>query len=123
PPFPTRRSSDLAPEPLWRVEPVELVWQVVWQGVLTACVSLVALNYAIGRLGAERTSALIALVPALSAILAAVFLGEMPSPAEMAAILAVSLGVSIGASRGYGGSPASTSAPIRRAACGLSRPG
>jgi drug/metabolite transporter (DMT)-like permease len=112
-----------AAEPLWRVTPLELIWQIIWQGVLTACVSLVALNYAIARLGAERTSALVALVPVLSALLAALYLGEIPSPAEIAAIVAVSLGVSICASRGYGGSPASTSAPISRAACGLSRPG
>jgi drug/metabolite transporter (DMT)-like permease len=112
-----------APQPLWRVAPLELVWQIVWQGVLTACVSLVALNHAIARLGGERTSALVALVPVLSAIFAAAFLGEVPSPSEVAAILAVSVGVSIAAFSAQGGSPASTSAPMRRAACGLSRPG
>jgi len=103
-------------EPLWRVTPRELVWQIVWQGVLTACVSLVALNHAVSRLGAERTSALVALVPVLSAMLAAAFLGETPSAAEIAAILAVSLGVSISAFRGYGGRPASTNASMSRAA-------
>ena len=45
------------------------------------------------------------------------------SSAEIAAILAISAGVSIGASRGYGGSPAASSASVKRAACGLSRPG
>ena len=105
-----------ASAPLWRVAPLELVWQILWQGVLTACVSLVALNHAVARLGAERTSALVASVPVLSAMLALVFLGEVPSLVEMAAILTVSLGVSIGASRGYGGSPASTSALTSRAA-------
>ena len=112
-----------AAQPLWHAAPLELIWQIVWQGVLTGCVSLIALNHAIARLGAERTSALVALVPVLSATLGAVFLGELPSLAECAAILTVSLGVSIGAHPGYGGSPASTSAPMRRAACGLSRPG
>jgi drug/metabolite transporter (DMT)-like permease len=112
-----------AAEPLWRLAPVELLWQTLWQGVLIGCVALVALNHAITRLGAERSSALVALVPALSAILALVFLGEVPTPAEIAAILAISAGVSIGASRRYGGSPASSSAPMKRPACGLSRPG
>jgi drug/metabolite transporter (DMT)-like permease len=112
-----------APEPLWRLPPLELLWQALWQGVLIGCVSLVALNHAIARLGAEHASSLMALVPALGATLALVFLGEVPSPAECAAILAISAGVSIGASASYAGRPASSNAPMRRGACGLSRPG
>jgi drug/metabolite transporter (DMT)-like permease len=112
-----------APEPLWRLATVELLWQILWQGILIGCVALVALNQAIVRLGAERSSALVALVPVLSAMLALVFLGEVPSIAEIAAFLAISAGVSIGASAGYGGSPPVTSASMKRPACGLSRPG
>jgi drug/metabolite transporter (DMT)-like permease len=113
-----------APEPLWRLAAAELLWQALWQGVLIGCVALVALNHAIVRLGAERSSALVALVPVLSAMLALAFLGEVPSITEIAAFLAISAGVSIGASRvGYGGSPAANSAPMKRSACGLSRPG
>lgn len=112
-----------APEPLWRLAPLELLWQILWQGVLIGCVAFVALNHAIARLGAERSSALVALVPVLSAMVALVFLGEVPSITEIAAFLAISAGVSIGASRGYGGSPAANSAPMKRPACGLSRPG
>ncbi|MEX2240771.1 MAG: DMT family transporter [Burkholderiales bacterium] len=108
---------------LWQVSPFELLWQVLWQGVLIGCVALVALNHAIARLGPERSIALVALVPALSAVLGALFLGEIPSSAEIAAILAISAGVSIGASRAYGGRPAASSASVKRAACGLSRPG
>lgn len=105
-----------AGESLWRQAPLELLWQTLWQGVLIGCVSLIALNHAIARLGAERSSALVALVPALSAMLALIFLGEVPTVAEVAAILAISAGVSIGASRGYGGSPASSSALTKRPA-------
>jgi drug/metabolite transporter (DMT)-like permease len=112
-----------AAEPLWRVPPLELLWQTLWQGVLIGCVSLIAFNHAITRLGAERSSAMIALVPVLSAILALLFLGEVPTTGEVAAILAISAGVSIGASRGYGGNPASSSALTKRPACELSRPG
>jgi len=108
---------------LGQVAPFELLWQVLWQGVLIGCVALVALNHAIARLGPERSIALVALVPALSAVLGSIFLGEIPSTTEIAAILAISAGVSIGASRGYGGSPATSSASVKRAACGLSRPG
>lgn len=105
-----------APASLWRAAPVELIWQVLWQGVLIGGVALVALNHAIARLGPERSTALVALVPVLSAILAFLFLGEVPSAAEIVAILAISAGVSIGASRGYAGSPAASNAPMKRAA-------
>jgi drug/metabolite transporter (DMT)-like permease len=110
---------------LWQIAPFELLWQVLWQGVLIGCIALVALNHAIARLGPERAIALVSLVPALSAVLGLFFLGEVPSNAEIAAILAISAGVSIGASRGYGygGSPAADSAAAKLAACGLSRPG
>ena len=101
---------------LWRTTPLELLWQVLWQGVLIGCIALVALNHAIARLGPERASALVALVPALSAVLGLLFLREIPSSAEIAAILAISAGVSIGASRGHGGIPASSSAAAKRAA-------
>ena len=80
--------------------PLELAWQVLWQGVLIGCVALIALNHAISRLGAERSSALVAVVPVLAAGLAFVFLGEVPSAAEIAAFVAISAGVSIGAATG-----------------------
>jgi drug/metabolite transporter (DMT)-like permease len=86
-----------ASDTLARIAPGELVWQVLWQGVLIGCVAVVALNHAIARLGAERSSALVAMVPVLTALLALVFLGEVPSAAELAAFVAISAGVSIGA--------------------------
>lgn len=110
-------------QPLWQVTALELLWQVLWQGVLIGCVALIALNQAIVRLGAERSSALVALVPVLTAMIALVFLGEVPSVTEIAAFLAITAGVSIGASRSYAGSPAANSASMKRPACGLSRPG
>jgi drug/metabolite transporter (DMT)-like permease len=89
-----------APGTLAQAAPAELLWQVLWQGVLIGCVALIALNHAIARLGAERSSALLALVPVLSAVLALLFLGEVPSGAEVAAFLAISAGVWIGAAPG-----------------------
>jgi drug/metabolite transporter (DMT)-like permease len=74
------------------------------------------LNHAISRLGAERSAAMVALVPVLAAVLAFIFLGEVPSATEVAAFVAISAGVSIGASRRYAGSPASSSAPMKRPA-------
>ncbi len=101
---------------LREVAPLDLFWQILWQGVLIGCVALVALNHAIEQLGPERSSALVALVPALSAVLGLFFLGEIPSNTEMAAIAVISAGVSIGASRAYGGSPAASSAAAKPAA-------
>jgi drug/metabolite transporter (DMT)-like permease len=86
-----------APPPLWRVAPAEILWQVLWQGILIGCVSLIALNHAISRLGSERSSAFVALVPVLTAILALLFLGEIPSAIEVAALVTISAGVSIAA--------------------------
>jgi len=86
-----------APQSILRVAPGELMWQILWQGVLIGCVSLIALNQTISRLGSERSSALVALVPVLTAILALLFLGEIPSTTEIAAFVAISAGVSIAA--------------------------
>jgi drug/metabolite transporter (DMT)-like permease len=63
-----------APGTFARVAAADLLWQVLWQGVLFGCVALIALNHAISRLGVERSSALVALVPVLTAVLALVFL-------------------------------------------------
>ena len=95
-----------APASLAHVAPRELWWQVLWQGVLIGCVALIALNHAISRLGAERSSALVALVPVLTAGLAFVFLGEVPSAVEIAALVAISAGVSIAAAPGKEATPA-----------------
>lgn len=86
-----------APEALRHAAAPQLLWQILWQGVLIGCVALVALNHAVVRLGAERSSAFVALVPVLSALLGVMFLGETPSAAEIAAFVAISAGVSIGA--------------------------
>lgn len=86
-----------APHALVRVAAAELLWQALWQGVLIGCVAFVALNHAIARLGCERSASLIALVPVLTALLAFVFLNEVPAAVEVAAFVAISAGVSIGA--------------------------
>jgi len=84
---------------LFETGPAELFWQVLWQGVLIGCVALIALNLAIGRLGSERSTVLVALVPALSTVFGLLFLGEIPSNLETAGILTISAGVLVGAFR------------------------
>jgi len=72
-----------------------LAWQALWQGVLIGFVSLVTMSLAIDRLGSERASAAFATVPPLSAAIAYLCLGEVPSRVELAAILAISSGAMI----------------------------
>jgi len=114
--------------PFAHVPARDLMFQVLWQGVLIGFVAMVAFNHGIRRLGSERASALIALVPALSAALAAGVLAELPTAAELIAIAIITLGVAIAAGSGrvlpaQAGSPAASSASANRAACALSRPG
>lgn len=79
------------------VSGADLLWQVLWQGVLIGCVAVIALNQAIARLGAERASALVAFVPVLTAGLAFAFLSEVPSAMEIGAFVLISAGVSVAA--------------------------
>lgn len=74
---------------------VEIAWQAVWQGVLIGFVSLVAMNHAIARLGAERVCAMFSLVPVLTAILGYLFLAEALSMQDTAGILTISLGIAV----------------------------
>lgn len=99
----------------------ELLWQVMWQGVLIGFVALIALNHAISRLGSERASALIALVPVTGMVLGGIFLAEIPTGGEWLGSAAISLGVAIASFQA--GSPAISNARAKVSACGLSRPG
>jgi drug/metabolite transporter (DMT)-like permease len=71
----------------------EVAQQGVYQGVLMAFLSFLLLNAGIARLGASRASAMIALVPALTLVVAIPLLGEWPTPIEALCVLLVSAGV------------------------------
>jgi len=77
----------------------ELGWHVGWQGLLIGCVSLVATNHAVARLGSSRASAAFATTPAVAAVLGMAFLGETPSIAEGCGVAAISLGALLGTTR------------------------
>ncbi|MHA6644762.1 EamA family transporter [Mesorhizobium sp. A623] len=77
----------------------EIALQVAYQGVLMSGVAIVTFNRAISILGASATTAIIALVPAAASILAIPILGEIPSPAECAAIAVIVIGVLLASSR------------------------
>jgi drug/metabolite transporter (DMT)-like permease len=70
--------------------------QVVFQGILTSVVSLVAFNKAVEILGASRGAIFASLVPSLAALFAIPVLGEIPTLFETAGIAVITLGVLLG---------------------------
>lgn len=93
------------PGSLSRLAIADVLWQTLWQGVLIGCVAVVALNRAVATLGVQRSSALVALVPVLAAVLALLFLGEVPSMPEVAALVTISAGVSLAATPAWQARP------------------
>lgn len=77
----------------------EIVFQLVYQGVLMSGVALFAYNRAVAVLGAGAAAAMMALVPVLATLLAVPVLGEVPSLLGVAAITVIALGVMIAAWR------------------------
>jgi drug/metabolite transporter (DMT)-like permease len=71
----------------------ELALQVVYQGILVSSVAIITFNRAVSQLGAPVSSAMMALVPVAATLLAIVFLHEIPSAPEAAAITVVAVGV------------------------------
>lgn len=80
------------------------LWQLPWQtvaiqgfaqGILSGLLALAAYSYAVTVLGASRASAFVSLTPALTAAIAALFLGEWPDALTIAAILVVGAGVAL----------------------------
>jgi len=81
------------------VPPVELIVQVIFQGIVVTIISLVLYARAVAILGASSASALGALVPALSALFAIPLLNEWPTILGWIAIALITGGVYL-ASRG-----------------------
>jgi drug/metabolite transporter (DMT)-like permease len=73
----------------WR----ELVWQGLYQGVLTGVVSLVLFGRAVALLGASAAGAFIALGPVIATLLAIPILNEWPTAEDWIGIAVISAGV------------------------------
>ena len=78
----------------------DLPWQIVAmqgfaQGILSGLLALAAYSYAVTVLGASKASAFVSLTPALTALIAALSLGEWPDGIAIAAILTVGAGVAL----------------------------
>lgn len=71
----------------------EIAIQGFYQGVLMSIVALIGFNRAVALLGPSAAAAMIALVPVVASLLAIVFLGERPTPAEGISIAFIVAGV------------------------------
>ncbi len=82
---------------LWDAPAMEIMWQVVFQGLLMGCAGFLAINYAILSIGSQTVGVLFALVPALGMLASLGVANDPVSPLEWVAIAAISIGVAIGA--------------------------
>jgi len=73
----------------------EIVWQLLFQGVLVGCCAFFALNYATLAIGSQTVGVLSALVPVIGAFCSLLITRDSISPLEWAAIVVISLGVAI----------------------------
>ncbi len=71
----------------------EVLFQGVYQGVLTSIVALLFFTRAVSILGAGRGAMFGALIPGLTVILSFPVLGEIPTWQELAGVVAVSVGM------------------------------
>jgi drug/metabolite transporter (DMT)-like permease len=70
-----------------------LFFPALYQGVVTNVISLIAYAQAVSILGPSRASPFAALIPAVTALLGILLLGEQPANADWAGIACVSVGV------------------------------
>lgn len=89
----------------------DLVFQALYQGVLTAAISLALYGRAIHLLGASNGAAFVALGPIMAALMAIPVLGEWPSRIAWAAILIIATGVYLASGGPLPATPLRTSSP------------
>jgi len=78
---------------LFNVPMIDLAVQALYQGVLTAAISLALYGQAVRLLGASNAAAFVALGPIMAALMAIPVLGEWPSSTVWGAILIIATGV------------------------------
>lgn len=77
--------------------PSEIGLQAIYQGALMSGVAIVSFNRSVALLGPSAATAIIALIPAVAALVAIPILGELPSGGECVALAAVIGGVLLAA--------------------------
>ena len=73
----------------------DILIQAIYQGLIVSVFALLLVTYAVGKLGSATMSVFLSYVPAVTAILAFVFLGEVLSSFEKIGILMCSIGLII----------------------------
>lgn len=73
--------------------PSSLLFAMLYQGVMSSVVSLIAYTRAVAILGASRAAAFASLNPVLGLLIAIPVLGEVPSSLDLIGIVLVSVGV------------------------------
>lgn len=87
------------PARLLAAAPSDLLFQALYQSLLSAIGALYCFGKAVGSLGATRASVFAAIVPTFSVVIAAMFLGEQPGLLELCGAALLSAGA-IAAARG-----------------------
>jgi drug/metabolite transporter (DMT)-like permease len=85
-----------SPSELFRAGPAVFAGQVLSQSVLSGVVALVCYGAAVRMLGSSRAAIFSALVPALAALIAVPWLGEIPTALTVAGIVLAVVGVALG---------------------------
>lgn len=72
-----------------------LVFQGLWQGVLSGIVAILLFNKAVGILGSSRASIVNAMTPAIAVLLSFLILGETPTMIEFIGLLTIMVGIAV----------------------------
>ncbi len=83
----------VGPQRLLATPAFELLWQGVYQGVLTGVVSMVLFGRAVALIGPSATTAFVSLGPVIAALLAIPILHEWPTAVDWLGIAVISAGV------------------------------
>jgi drug/metabolite transporter (DMT)-like permease len=78
---------------VFRTPLFDIALQAIVQGLLTAVVALLLYGRMVSILGATGGAAIVALTPAMTALLGIPILGEWPSTTEWSSIAVISIGV------------------------------
>ena len=85
--------ASIAGTDVFKAPPFDIALQAIVQGVLTAVVALLFYGRMVRLLGATAGAAVVALTPAMTAVIGIPVLGEWPSAIDWLAIATISIGV------------------------------
>jgi drug/metabolite transporter (DMT)-like permease len=78
---------------LLAASPFEIMWNAIYQGIVTGIIATLFYGKTIENLGAAGAALFVALVPPLATLLAWPVLDEVPSVAQLVGVLLVSVGI------------------------------